>query len=89
VSGVHPGMTIVLELKQDGKNLTGNFMIPDHGDLDVVGEFADGKIQLNSTENGYAQLSMVGKLNSDGSLAGSLTSTMGDMTWTATRATGR
>ena len=39
---LHGGMDVVLEIKQDGKNLTGNFMIPDHGDLEVVGEFADG-----------------------------------------------
>jgi hypothetical protein len=88
VSG-HPGMSIVLEIKQDGRKLTGNFMIPDHGDLEMVGEFADGKIQLNSTENAFAQLSLVGNLSSDGSLAGNLTSTMGDMNWTATRAAGR
>jgi len=88
VSG-HPEMSIVLEIKQDGRKLTGNFMIPDHGDLDMVGEFEDGKIQLNSTENAFAQLSLVGSLNADGSLAGNLTSTMGDMNWTATRAGGR
>src|SRR5215470_12601400 len=88
VSG-HPEMSIVLEIKQDGRKLTGNFMIPDHGDLDMVGEFAEGKIQLNSTENAFAQLSLVGNLNADGSLGGNLTSTMGDMNWTATRVAGR
>ena len=82
---LHGGMDVVLEIKQDGKNLTGNFMIPDHGDLEVVGEFADGKIRLNSTENGFMQVSLTGQLNQDGTLSGNLSSTMGDMAWTATR----
>ena len=83
---IHDGMEIVLEIKQQGKTLTGNFMIPNHGDLEVVGEFADGKIRLSSTENGYMQVSLTGHLNDDGTLSGSLNSTMGEMTWTATRA---
>ena len=83
----HAGLPVTLEIKQEGKKLTGNLIIPDHGDLDLVGEFVDGKLTLKSTENGYMQMSMEGEVKADGTLAGKLTSTMGDMNWTGKRLT--
>src|SRR5437016_3019034 len=74
VSGHMEHVAIVLELKQEGKNLTGNFLIPDHGDLEVVGEVADGKLKFSSTENAFMQLSATAQLNEDGTLTGNMTS---------------
>src|SRR5437016_2896964 len=82
----HHQMSIVLELKQEGTQVTGNLVIPDHGDLEIVGDFADGKIRFSSTENGYMQVKATGKINEDGTLAGNLSSPMGNMAWTAKRA---
>src|SRR5262245_50738302 len=78
---------INLELEQDGKKLTANFVIPDHGDLPMVGEFVDGKLTLHSTEDGYMQLNLNGKLEANGTMSGNVTGQMiGDMPWTAKRA---
>jgi hypothetical protein len=85
LSGRMENVPIVLELKQDGKAVTGNFLIPDHGDLEVTGEFMAGQLKFSSTENAFMQMSATGKLNDDGTLSGNITSMMGDMTWTAKR----
>ena len=36
----HGNLQIVLEIKQDGNKLTANFIIPDHGDLEMTGDLA-------------------------------------------------
>lgn len=84
-ASIHGGMAVVLEIQQDGNKLTANFMIPDHGDLEMTGEIVDGKVTLNTTENAFAQMTLHGVLKSDGTLSGNASSTMGDMTWTATK----
>ena len=77
---------INLEVEQDGKKISANFVIPDHGDLPMVGEFVDGKLTLHSTEDGYMQLSLSGKLQENGTMSGNVTGQMiGDMPWTAKR----
>ena len=83
----HENMSVTLEIKQEGKKLTGNLVIPDHGDLELLGELVDGKLTLKSTENGYMQLSMQGDVKKDGTMSGNLSSTMGDMTWSGKRLT--
>src|SRR4051812_4240639 len=83
----HEGMSVTLEIKQEGKKLTANLVIPDHGDLELLGELVDGKLTLNSTENGYMQMSMHGDVKKDGTMSGNLSSTMGDMTWSGKRLT--
>ena len=85
---IHGPGDIVLDMKQDGSRISANFMIVDHGDLEMTGEFIDGNLTLNTTENAFTQMTLYGKLKDDGTLAGSATSAMGDMTWTASRKTG-
>ena len=81
---------IDLGVEQDGKAVTANFVIPDHGDLPMVGEFVDGKLTLRSTEDGYMQISLSGKLAENGTMSGNVKGQMiGDMPWTAKRASYR
>jgi hypothetical protein len=82
----HGATTMGLTLKQDGRNVTGTFASP-HGDMPVKGEFADKKLTLATTNNGDGgEITFKAQLKDDGSLNGFLSSSMGDMTWTATRA---
>jgi hypothetical protein len=83
----HQFPPIDLELEQDGKKITANFNIPDHGDLPMVGEFVDGKLTLHTTEDGYMQMDLNGKLQADGTMSGSVKGQpIGEMSWTAKRA---
>ena len=79
---------VELELEQNGKNITGNFVIADHGDLPLEGELVDGVLSLHATADAYMTLELKGQLRQDGTLAGSMKSQMGDRTWTAKRAKG-
>jgi hypothetical protein len=81
----HGNLAIVMDIKQDGNKLTANFIIPDHGDLEMAGEIVDGKVTLTSTENAFAHFILYGSLKQDGTLSGSATGDMGDMTWVATK----
>ena len=85
----HAELAIVLEIEQDGNKLTANFMIPNHGDLEMVGEIVEGRISLKSTENAFAQMTLTGRIGEDGALTGHASSQMGEMTWTATKASAR
>ena len=84
-SGGHHFPSVVLELEQQGNKLIGNFLIPDHGDLPMEGEFGNGKLILRSTEDAFMKLDITGELKPNGQLAGTLTGTMGDHSWTAER----
>jgi len=77
---------VVLDLKQTGTEITANFVIPDHGDLDMVGTFAGGKLTLRTTENAFVQMTLTGTLKDDGSISGSVESPMGTMTWSGSKA---
>jgi hypothetical protein len=77
---------VVLDLKQNGAAITASFVIPDHGELDMVGTWADGKLTLHSTENAFVQMTLTGTMKDDGSLSGSVESPMGSMTWTGAKA---
>lgn len=82
----HGDTTMGLALKQDGQNVTGTFSSP-HGDVPVRGKFADGALELETTSQDAdsPQVTFTAKLKDDGTLAGYLSSRMGDMTWTAER----
>jgi hypothetical protein len=83
----HHFPAVELELEQDGKKITANFLIPDHGDLPMEGEFVDGKLTLRTTEDGYMQMNLSGKLGEDGTMSGTVKAQpIGEMTWTAKRA---
>jgi hypothetical protein len=82
----HGATTMGLTLQQDGTNVTGTFASP-HGDMPVKGEFSDKKLTLATTNTGDGgEITFKAQLKDDGSLSGFLSSSMGDMTWTATRA---
>jgi uncharacterized beta-barrel protein YwiB (DUF1934 family) len=85
--GPHGDMTMNLELAQDGNKVTGTFTTP-HGDLPVEGELVDAALTI-ATQGGDTQVSLTAKLKENGTLEGYLSSQMGDMTWTASRATGK
>jgi hypothetical protein len=82
----HGTMTMGLTLKQEGTRVTGTFNSP-HGDMAVDGEFVDSHLKLATTESREDEKILFdAKLTDSGMLAGSLSSPMGDMKWTASRA---
>jgi uncharacterized beta-barrel protein YwiB (DUF1934 family) len=85
--GPHGDMTMSLELTQDGKKVGGTFATP-HGDLPLEGELVDATLTI-ATSGGDTQVSLTAKLKENGTLEGYLSSQMGDMTWTASRSTGK
>jgi hypothetical protein len=85
VDSPHGAATMGLVLKQDGTKVAGTFASGHSPDMALEGEFADGTLKLDTTEGGDAKIMFTGKLKDDGTLAGYLSSQMGDMKWTATR----
>ena len=84
--GPHGDATMGLELKQDGTRVTGTFVSGHTADMAVAGEFADGELTLQTTAaNDDAKILFTAKLRDDGTLAGYISSQMGDMKWTASR----
>jgi hypothetical protein len=80
-------MSIRLVLAQKGKKITGTLQNPHGGEIHLKGEFAGGKIRFSGASDDQSiKLSANGSLRGDGTLAGNLTSTMGDMAWSAVRA---
>jgi hypothetical protein len=82
----HTFPVVDLDIEQNGKKVTANFLIPEHGDLPMEGEFADGKLAMHATEDGYMQMDLKAEMKPDGTLAGHINGIMGDMPWTAKRA---
>lgn len=82
----HGDMQATMQLKQDGKAITGTFSV--HGTEHALkGEFTDATLTLESTDTPADKgLTFTANLKDDGSLAGYLSGPMGDMQWTATRA---
>ena len=85
----HGDVTMGLDLSQEGKKVTGTLATP-HGDkLQVDGEFVGGTLTLATPGGGDSHITMKAKLKDDSTLDGYLSSQMGDMTWTAKRASGK
>ena len=82
VDSPHGAMEMGLTLSQNGGKVTGTFASP-HGDMAVEGEFADGTLKL-ATE-GEAGITFNAKLKDKDTLTGYISSSMGDMTFTAKR----
>jgi hypothetical protein len=84
--GPHGATTMGLRLEQKGKKVTGTFASP-HGDVPVEGEFAEGALKLATVVTGGEGMRVTfnAKLKEGGTLAGYLSSEMGDMKWTAER----
>src|SRR5262245_7467610 len=82
----HGNMTAGLVLKQDGTKVTGTFASGHTADMTVSGEFVNGELKIETAGDGDSKISFTGKLKEDGTLAGYISSPMGDMRWTAARA---
>jgi hypothetical protein len=82
----HGDATMGLVLKQDGTKVTGTFSSGHGPDMDVTGEFKDGQLKIETVEGGDSRIIFTAQLKADGTLAGSISSAVGDMRWTASRA---
>lgn len=76
---------VEMEIEQDGSKVTGNFMIPDHGDLPLEGEFVGGSLRVHSTADAFMKVSLAATLDDKGGLSGKMDSLMGAFSWTASR----
>jgi hypothetical protein len=87
--GPHGNATMGLTLKQDGTTVTGTFASGHAADMEVAGEFVNGELKVETTAGGDdAKIMFSAKLKEDGTLAGYVSSQMGDMKWTASRVAG-
>ena len=88
------GYVLPLSLRQDGTRVTGTLQGP-HGVFPLQGEFRKGLIHFAGSSDGGGfrhsddsndiDLFAIGTLQPDGSLAGTLVSTVGNLTWHAER----
>ena len=85
VGGPHGPATMQLVLKQDGTTVSGTFASGHGADMDMKGEFANGSLRIESAGETHKVL-LSARLKDDGTLAGTLSSEVGDMKWTASRA---
>ena len=81
----HGNQTMGLRLEQKGTKVTGTFGSP-HGEMAVAGEFVDGTLSIATAGSDDDKITFSAKLKDDGTLAGYVSSPMGDMKWTASRA---
>jgi len=85
--GPHGDATMGLTLEQKGTKVTGTFVSGHGPDMAIAGEFVDGALKLQTADaKSDTQIIFNAKLKDDGSLAGTISSPVGDMKWTATRA---
>lgn len=80
-------MSAGLDLKSDGKKITGTITSP-QGDAPLVGEYADGKIAFGislETPEGAMAIGFAGAMKDDGTMAGTLSGPFGEAPWTAAR----
>ena len=80
-------MSASLDLKSDGKKITGTITSP-QGDAPLVGEYADGKIAFGisiETPEGAMSVGFAGAMKDDGTMAGTLSGPFGEAPWTAAR----
>lgn len=84
--GPHGNATMGLTLKQEGTKVSGTFVSGHGPDMAVKGEFVDGALKLRTeTDNEGDAIVFSAKLRDDGTLAGYISSPVGDMKWTAKR----
>ena len=83
-------LAVLATFKLDGTKLSGS-LNSQMGDTVLVGEALADKVTFTiqfDGGGGSMELVFTGAMKADGSLAGTLSSQMGDMSWTATRAKG-
>jgi hypothetical protein len=81
----HGNQTMGLTLKQDGSKVTGTFSSGHSPDMAVSGEFANDELKIETAGDADEKIIFTAKLKEDGTLAGYVSSPMGDMKWTASR----
>src|SRR4030095_11767839 len=82
-------ISLRLVLTHEGKNVTGTLQNPHGNPIQIKGQFSGKEFQFTGSSEGGEwayRLSGKGTLQPDGSFAGSITSNVGDMAWTAVRA---
>jgi hypothetical protein len=92
VQGDHV-IPIGMELKQDGKNVTGIILMPTHNgqrkEVSLKGEFADGALTLTGTAEGAseetARIEVAAKMEKDGTMSGTLSAGKHSAPWTGER----
>ncbi len=83
--GPHGDATMGLVLTQEGTKVTGTFASGHSPDMAVSGEIVDEALKLETAADGEHRIIFTAKLKQDGTLAGIISSPMGDMKWTAER----
>lgn len=83
--GPHGNATMGLVLKQEGTKVTGTFASGHAADEAVSGEIVDGILKIETGGSSDARIIFSARLKDDGTLAGTISSPMGDMKWTAQR----
>ena len=87
--GPHGPETMQLVLKQDGTAVSGTFASGHAADMEVTGKFENASLEIEAAGHGHGKIVMTARLKEDGTLAGVLSSEVGDMKWTASRAPGK
>jgi hypothetical protein len=85
VDSPHGQATMGLVLKQDETKVTGTFASGHAPDQTVSGELVDSVLKLETEGESDHQVIFKGTLKRDGTLAGTLSTPVGDMRWTAQR----
>jgi hypothetical protein len=85
--GPHGDATMGLTLKQEGTTVTGTFASGHSPDMAVKGEIVDGALKIETEGDADHRIVFTAKLKDDGTLAGYISSPMGDMKWKATKDT--
>ena len=80
----HGNMTMALELKLEGKKVTGWLAAEQFGRLPLTGEYVDPKLTF-AIQSDNGDLNFVGKLKDMDTLIGDMSGHAGDMPCTATR----
>jgi hypothetical protein len=89
VDGGGGAMDLPMELKVDGKKLTGTIVGPQGEPANLAGEYADGKLTFTlTTPDGGMTITFKATLKEDGTIAGSLDMQGNEVPWTATRVKG-
>src|SRR5215470_9342902 len=82
-------LSLRLVLVQKGKQITGTLQNPHGNPIHLKGEFSGNQLKFTGSSEGGEwayRLTGTGSLQPDGSFAGNLMSNVGDMMWTAVRA---
>ena len=86
--GPHGDATMGLTLKQDGTKVIGTFSSGHSPDMVVTGQFANGELKIETVAgDADSKILFSARLKEDGTLAGYISSQMGDMKWSASRVT--